>query len=215
MIRVLVVDDHHLFREGLVNLLLAEGGVEVVGEAAGGREAIDLAQQLQPDVVLLDLRMPDLSGLEVIKVLKESLPTARVVVLTAHHEEEEVVEALANGADGYLLKNLRSKELISMLHLVHRGEAAITPSIAVKMFRDLARRSPHQASEAGGLQALTEREIDVVQHVARGLTNAEIATTLFVSESTVKYHLSNILHKLQMQNRSQLATYAVQQGLLK
>lgn len=201
--RVLLVDDHVLFREGLAGLLAARSEIELVGEAADGQEAVRLARTLKPDLVLMDIHMPVMTGLEAVKQIVADRPAARVVMLTVSHDEKDLLEAIKAGARGYILKNTRFGELMRMLQEVLAGEAVISSPMATKMLGELARRNRQPARSE-----LTEREEEVLQLVANGEANKSIAQALDISENTVKKHLRNILSKLQLQNRVQLAVYA-------
>lgn len=211
--RILIVDDHDLFRDGLRSLLAARG-IQVVAEAANGRQALDKAAAYQPDVVLMDLKMPEMDGLTATRLLKAAQPGVKVIVLTASEEDEDLFEALKSGAQGYLLKNLRAEELFSMLEAAERGEPALTPALAAKVLAQFARGAPRR----GGPQdpdALTERELEVLRLLVAGVTTSkELAQQLVVSENTVKYHLRNILQKLHLQNRAQVVAFALRHGIV-
>lgn len=206
-IRVLIVDDHHLFRRGVSALLSDREDLEVVGEAASGIEAIDRARDLMPDVVLMDIKMPEMDGLAATRQLKAEMPYVRIMMLTVSETDEDLFEAIKAGASGYLLKNVDPETLVASVLQVQRGEVPIAPTMAVKILRELA--APPEAS----VQALTARERQVLELLAGGKANKEIAFTLKISENTVKNHLRNILEKLHLQNRVQAALYAVRMGL--
>jgi DNA-binding NarL/FixJ family response regulator len=212
--RVLIADDHPLFRDGLRSLLEARG-VEVVGEARNGREAVDHARRLQPDVVLMDLNMPELDGLQATRLISAQQPDVKVVVLTASEDDANLFEAIKSGAQGYIFKNLDSNEFFRLLDGVARGEPALTSNLARKLlgsFGRPAQAAPHAAEEA---QSLTEREREVLDLLVQGITtNRDLAERLVVSENTVKYHLRNILDKLHVQNRAQVVAYAVRHGMI-
>ena len=211
-IRVLVADDHKLFRQGLISLIRTRGDeVEVIGEAATGREAIRLAGQLRPDVVLMDIYMPQGDGLEATKEIRERFSDIAVVMLTSSEEDEHLYEAVRLGASGYLLKSLDAGELFDLLSGIAHGEAAMTRAMAARLLKSVASQS---INTERGQEALTEREIDVLRLVAQGASNPQIAETLCISVNTVKSHLKNILAKLQLDNRTQAATYALQSGLI-
>jgi NarL family two-component system response regulator LiaR len=211
-IRVLVADDHKLFRQGLISLIRTRGDeVEVIGEAATGREAIRLAGQLRPDVVLMDIYMPQGDGLQATSEIRERFPDIGVVMLTSSEEDEHLYEAVRLGASGYLLKSLDASELFGLLTGIAHGEAAMTRAMAARLLKSVASQS---INTERGQEALTEREIDVLRLVAQGASNPQIAETLCISVNTVKTHLKNILAKLQLDNRTQAATYAVQSGLV-
>lgn len=213
--RILIVDDHSLFRQGLVSLMRTRRDlVEVVGEASTGREAILLAQRLQPDVILMDIHMPDGDGLHATAYLHQTLPKINVVVLTASESEQDLYEAVKLGAAGYLLKSLDAAELFDLLEGVMRGEAALTRAIAARLLKSIANPKPTTATLEADNALLTERELEVLRLVAQGSSNPQIAEALYITVNTVKAHLKNILHKLQLANRTQAAAYAVQTGLV-
>lgn len=214
-IRVLLVDDHSLFRRGIASLLSTEGGFEVVGEAADGHEAVEKASALMPDVVLMDLNMPRLSGLDATRRIKEALPYARIVMLTVSEEEQDLFEAVKAGAWGYLLKKIEPRALFANLRGVVRGEAPISRIMAAKLLGEFRRQSSRRTSPGEPRQELTAREKEVLEFVAQGKSNKEIAGTLGLAENTVKNHLKNILEKLQLENRVQAAAYALREGLAK
>jgi NarL family two-component system response regulator LiaR len=209
VIRVLIADDHAVVREGLRGLITSEPGMEVVGEAADGVEAVEKAGSLQPDVILLDLMMPRKSGLEAIGEIKGENPEARILVLTSFAEDDKVFPAIKTGALGYLLKDSSPQELLQAIREVSRGESSLHPTIARKLIREISRPSDLPPAE----EPLTAREVEVLQLVATGLSNQEIAQNLVVSERTVRNHVSNILTKLHLANRTQAALYALREGL--
>ena len=212
-LRVLLVDDHDLFRRGLVNLL-SEHGLHVVGEAENGDVALRLVRELAPDVVIMDLNMPGPSGVDVIRQMTSIAPLTRVVVLTISADDSDVINAVMGGACGYLLKDSSVDQLIAGIHSAAAGESLISPQIAAKMLQILrAQRSSVDAAETIRAE-LSEREIEVLKLIASGNDNAEIARALFISPKTVKNHISNILMKLQMENRIQAAVYAVRSGIV-
>ncbi|MBI4311527.1 MAG: response regulator transcription factor [Chloroflexi bacterium] len=208
--RVLIVDDHALFRDGIASLLLSHG-YEVVGEASNGLEAVERAREVRPDLILMDIRMPDMGGLEATRLIKAEIPGVKVVMLTVSDDEEDLFEAIKSGAQGYLLKKLRSEVFFDLIAGVAQGEAPISPRMAAKMLEEFSKFGPGRG-EADSEQDLTDREEEVLQLVAQGRTNKEIASQLVVSESTVKYHLRNILDKLHLENRAQVMAYAAQRG---
>jgi DNA-binding NarL/FixJ family response regulator len=212
-IRVLVADDHKLFRQGLISLMTThEDMVEVVGEAASGDEVIRLTNELRPDVVLMDIYMPNGDGLQATREIKARFPKTAVVMLTSSEKDEHLYEAVRLGASGYLLKSLDAEELFDLLSGVTQGEAAMTRAMASKLLKGVAKRSAH---ENEGEEVLTEREVSVLRLVAKGASNPQIAEELCISVNTVKFHLKNILAKLQLENRTQVATYAVRSGLVR
>jgi len=208
-IRILIADDHAIVREGLRALIGTKPDMELVGEAADGVEAVLKARSLRPDVILLDLVMPRKDGIEAIGEIKRENPKARILVLTSFAEDEKVFPAIQSGALGYLLKDSSPQELLQAIREVYRGESSLHPAIARKLIRELNRPSDLPTTE----EPLTEREGEVLILVARGLSNQEIAERLVVSERTVRTHVSNILGKLHLANRTQAALYAVREGL--
>jgi len=213
-IRVLVVDDHALFRRGIVSLLSAEAGFEVVGEAANGREAIEKARDLMPDIVLMDLSMPEVDGLQATQRIKTELPHVRVVILTVEEADQNLFEAVKNGAQGYLLKKIEPRALFDTLRGVAQGEASISRLMAAKLMGEFSRQANLGGSGADRRPELSPREHEVLGLVAQGRSNKEIAAALDIAENTVKNHLKNILEKLHLENRVQAATYALRQGLV-
>lgn len=208
-IRVLLADDHDVVRRGLQALLETEGDIEIVGEAVDGVEAVLKARSLRPDVILLDLQMPRKNGIEVIDEIKQENAEARILVLTSFSDDEKVFAAIKAGALGYLLKETSPSELLQAVRDVHIGESSLHPAIARKLIRELNRPSTLPQSD----EPLTEREVEVLVNVAQGLSNQEIADDLVISERTVRTHVSNILSKLQLANRTQAALYALKEGL--
>ena len=212
-LRVLVVDDHDLFRTGLRNLL-EEQGVNVVGEAENGETAIRLASDLAPDVVIMDLNMPGVGGVETTRRLSSLAPLSRVVVLTISADDDDVMNAVMAGACGYLLKDSSIQELIAGIRAASEGESLISPQIAAKVLQRLRAQSK-DADAAETIRAeLSDRELQVLKLIANGKDNAQIARELFISPKTVKNHISNILMKLQIENRIQAAVYAVRSGIV-
>jgi len=213
---VLLVDDHALFREGLAALLSTQEGIEIVGEAASGEEALEKARELLPDVILMDILMPGMGGLDATRKIKEEMPHTRVVILTVSEEDEDLFEAIKAGAEGYLLKTVKSRDLIDMLLGVLRGEVALSRVIARKLWEEFAEHAKKQ--EAPSLLPppnLTRREMEVLRFLSEGFSDKAIASRLGISQRTVKNHVHNILAKLQLQNRVQAAAYALRQGLVK
>ena len=214
-IRVLLADDHDLFREGLAGIIASQPDMEMVGEANDGLEAIVKASELAPDQILMDIQMPGCDGLEATRQIKKDLPKTIIVMLTVRDEEEKLFEAIKNGAQGYLLKNIRSRDMLEMLRGAFKGEAAITPSLAGRMleeFRRLSQIAPLPAEEE--LFSLTKREQEVLTLVAKGGTDKEIAKALVISLNTVKSHVRNILAKLQVNSRREAARVAKYKGLM-
>jgi DNA-binding NarL/FixJ family response regulator len=214
--RVIIADDHPLFRDGLRSLLEVRG-IDVVAEARNGREAVDQARRERPDIVLMDLDMPELNGLAATRLIAAELPTVKVVILTASEDDANLFEAIKSGAQGYVYKNLDSAEFFRLLDGVAQGEPALTPGLARKLLGEFARPvAEHAAATSGDAPiALTEREREVLDLLVQGVTsNRELAERLVVSENTVKYHLRNILDKLHVQNRAQVVAFAVRHGMV-
>ncbi len=212
-IRVLVVDDQELFRRGLTMLLGVESDIEVVGEAADGVSAAALAAGTQPDVVLMDVRMPRQTGIEACAAMKDAAPKARIVMLTVSDDEADLYDAVKSGASGYLLKDSSIEEVAQAIRVVADGQSLISPSMAIKLldeFKQMARTD----RQAVPTPRLTERELEVLRLVAQGLNNREIAKQLFISENTVKNHVRNILEKLQLHSRMEAVMYAVREKIL-
>ena len=209
-IRILIADDHTVVRHGLRALIATEPDLELVGEAADGVEAVEQTARLQPDVILMDMAMPRKTGLEAIYDIKRDDPQARILVLTSFAEDEQVFPAIKAGATGYLLKDTAPRELLQAIRDVYRGEVSLHPTIARKLVGELKRPPDLPLAE----EQLTEREVQVLALVARGLSNKEIADQLFIGERTVRTHISNILGKLHLANRTQAALYAQREGLV-
>ena len=208
-IRVLIVDDHAVVREGQRALIETEPGMELVGEGADGIEAIQLTKSLKPDVLLIDLLMPRMGGIEAIQKIKAENSKVNILVLTSFAEDEKVFSAIKAGALGYLLKDATPQELLAAIRQVYRGEPSMDSAVAHKLMRELQRSSDLPLTE----EPLTEREVDVLKLVAQGLTNQDIAEKLVISERTVRTHVSHILDKLHLANRTQAALYALREGL--
>jgi DNA-binding NarL/FixJ family response regulator len=212
-VRVLIVDDHDLFRSGLRNLL-GEEGVQVIGEAASGKEALQIVRELAPDVVVMDLNMPGMGGVEATRHISTIAPLTRVVMLTISDQDNDVIDAILAGACGYLLKDASIQELIAGIRAASVGESLISPTIAAKVLQRL-RAASTQPEIANTIRAeLSDREIEVLKLIANGKDNAMIAGELYISPKTVKNHISNILMKLQIENRIQAAVYAVRSGIV-
>jgi DNA-binding NarL/FixJ family response regulator len=214
-IRVLICDDHALFRRGLVMVLESEAGVEVVGEAEDGDEAIRKAEELAPDVVLMDVRMPRVTGIEATRAIAAVDPSAKILMLTVSDEEDDLYDAVKAGATGYLLKEISIEEVADAIRAVVSGQSLISPSMASKLlteFTNLARKADEK--QAVPTPRLTDRELQVLKLVAQGMSNREIAGELYISENTVKNHVRNILEKLHLHSRMEAVVYAVREKLL-
>lgn len=210
-IRILITDDQAIVRKGIRALLSTEPNIEVVGEAENGREAVTLFEQLQPDVILMDLQMPEMDGIAAIRQITINKPHARILVLTSFATDDKVFPAIKSGALGYLLKDSSPEELIRSIRQVYRGESSLHPVIARKVLQELMR--PPTPEEHPTTEPLTEREVEVLRLIARGMGNQQIADQLVISEATVRTHVSNILSKLHLASRTQAALYALQKGL--
>ena len=209
MIRVLIADDHHVVRRGLLFFLKTQKDIEVVGEAKNGLEAIELAESLQPDIILMDLVMPEMDGIQATKRIKAKFPHIEILMLTSFSDRDHVVPAMEAGAAGYQLKDIEPDELVLSIRRIMRGENTIHPeaTTTLEQNRHEAENAPHNVNP------LTPREQDVLAELTKGKSNREIAASLFVTEKTVKTHISNIFTKLQVQDRTQAALYAVKHGL--
>jgi len=210
---MLLVDDHALFRRGLISLLSTQKDMEVVGEAADGLEALEKTRELMPDIILMDITMPNCDGLEATRLILDEMPYVKIVMLTVSEEEGNLYEAVKSGAKGYLLKNLEPDLLYGLIRSVAAGEAALSPVMASKILQEYAGQRVGAQEELGRGQRTTAREEEILNLVVEGLGNKEIAQRLCISESTVRNHLHNILEKLQLQNRVQLAIYASRRGI--
>ena len=210
--RVLLADDHALFRAGIESLVRA-WDVDVVGHASDGHEALEQTRRLHPDLVLMDINMPVCSGIEATRLIKAELPETKVVIVTVSDDDEDLFEAVKNGADGYLLKDMSEEELSSTLGAVAAGRPALSPALAARIVEEFARAG--RTTEESEVASLTPRESEVLSLVAAGATNREIAAALNVTENTVSFHVKNIFGKLHLKNRAQAAAYAVGSGLAK
>jgi two-component system NarL family response regulator len=216
-IRVLIVDDHALFRRGLEMVLDEENDIELVGQASDGAEATQRAAESLPDVVLMDIRMPRSSGIDACRAMKEAAPSTKIVMLTISDEEEDLFEAIRAGASGYLLKDIPLDEVAEAVRAVHGGQSLISPSMAGKLlteFATLARRNEEEPPQQVPAPKLTEREMEVLKLVAKGMNNRDIAKELFISENTVKNHVRNILEKLQIHSRMEAVMIALRDKLI-
>ncbi|HHR85002.1 MAG TPA: response regulator transcription factor [Candidatus Acetothermia bacterium] len=206
-IRILIADDHPVVRKGIKALLSTEPGLEVIGEAADGEQAVTKARTLKPDVILMDLSMPRKDGVQAISEIRQKVPGVKILVLTSFAEDRRVIAAIEAGALGYLLKESSPHELVRAVRTVYRGDSSLHPTVAHKLIHSLQR-----SSEGPQTESLTVREIKVLRLIAEGLSNHDIAKKLFISEPTVRTHVSNILRKLHLENRTQAALYALREG---
>jgi DNA-binding NarL/FixJ family response regulator len=216
-IRTMIVDDHALFRRGLEMVLEEEPDIELVGQAGDGAEAVKIAAEALPDIVLMDIRMPRSSGIEACRAMKDAAPSTKIVILTISDEEEDLFEAIRAGASGYLLKDIPLDEVADTVRAVHGGQSLINPSMAAKLlteFAAMARRDDEERAEELPAPRLTDREMQVLKLVARGMNNRDIAKELFISENTVKNHVRNILEKLQIHSRMEAVMVAVREKLI-
>ena len=208
VIRILITDDHAIVREGLRTLISTEPGMKLIGEAVNGLEAVQKACELKPDVILMDMVMPQMGGLEAIQKIKEQCPESHILVLTSFSDDETVFPAIKAGALGYLLKNTSPDRLLSAIRDVNQGNPSMSSDIASKLMRELQRKTNLPPTD----EPLTDREMDVLKLIAEGMTNQEIADQLVISEGTVRTHVSNILSKLHLANRTQAALFALREG---
>lgn len=209
--KVLLVDDHALFRAGVRHALTGDEGIQVVGEASDGREAVEAVTCLRPDVVLMDLNMPNMNGVEATRRLKQLFPDLRIVILTVSDADRDLFEAIKAGADGYLLKSTGTADLAEGLRAAVSGESPISPLMAARLLKEFRRYRPEEHKEPA--QQLSPREVEVLKLVSEGLTYKEVATRLFVAENTVKNHMRHIMEKLHLKNRSQAVGYAIREGI--
>ena len=218
VIRVLIVDDHALYRRGLQTVLAVEEGIEIVGEAADGVEAVDRAEEIVPDVIVMDVGMPKRGGIEACRVIKQRVPSARILMLTSSEDEANLFEAVRAGANGYLLKDVPPEEVAAGIRGVFQGQSLLSPLMASKLleeFKAISQKDVPPAPTPGlELPRLTHRELEILRSVAKGKLNREIGAELFISENTVRNHIRNILDKLQMHSRMEAAMYAVRQRLI-
>ena len=214
VIRILIVDDHEVVRDGLAVMLARQEDVSVVGEAQNGLEAVEKSLELHPDVVLMDLRMPELNGVEAMRRIRDELPDLKFLVLTTYDTDEYIFEAIEAGAKGYLLKDASREELFQAVRAVHRGESRIEPGVASRLLDRLAQLS-RQATQTSSNDTLSERETEVLKLMAHGSANKAIAALLSISESTVKTHVSNIFQKLEVGQRTEAVTKAMSMGIIK
>jgi DNA-binding NarL/FixJ family response regulator len=211
--RVLIADDDGLMRAGLMELLTADPDIQVVGQASTGRQAVEQARRLTPDVVLMDVRMPDLDGIAATRELARATPGVRVLVLTTFEQDDYIFGALRAGASGFLLKRARPEELLAAIHTIAAGEALLSPSVTRRVIDRMAQQPTPELTDQAKLHGLTPREREVLEHVARGLSNREIAAALAVEESTVRTHVKRLLMKLDLRDRVQAVIFAYETGL--
>ncbi|MEA3322409.1 MAG: response regulator transcription factor [Bacillota bacterium] len=209
MIRIVIADDHHVVRRGLLFFLKTQKDIEIVGEAKNGKEAVELAEALKPDVILMDLVMPEMDGIEATKQIMERKIPSKVLILTSFADQDHVIPAIRAGATGYQLKDVEPDQLIESIRAVHRGESQLHPKVTSHVMSHFAK-----GFESRNLhEELTKRELEVLAEIAKGKSNKEIASSLFITEKTVKTHVSNILAKLEVADRTQAALYAVKHGI--
>ncbi len=213
-IRVVIADDHDLYRRGMQVVVELDGTARVVGEASNGVDAVEVCSRVQPEVVLMDVRMPGVGGIEACRRIREAVPSARILMLTMSDDESDLFEAIKAGASGYLLKDLPGEEVASAIRRVHDGQAIIPPGMAATLLAEFTRLSQEPQPVTGSAPLLTDREVEVLRLVARGMANREIADQLVISENTVKNHVRNILEKLHLHSRVEAAVYAHRQHLL-
>jgi len=211
--KVLIADDHALFRDGVASLLKA-WGLDVVGQAGDGFKALESTRALRPDLVLMDINMPLCNGLQATRLIKAEMPDTRIVIVTVSDEEDDLFEAIKSGAEGYVLKNMSGEEFSRVLNDIANGEAPLSKGLAAKLLAEFARMSREPAPKGSDRDQLSDREREVLQEVARGASNKEIAAKLFISESTVSFHMKGILSKLHVRNRAQAVAHALQSGLV-
>jgi DNA-binding NarL/FixJ family response regulator len=214
-VRILLVDDHALFRSGMASLLRGERDFEVVGEAATGEQGLELARDLLPDVILMDVSMPGMDGLEATRHIKAELPYVRIIILTFSDSEPKLFEAVKAGAQGYLLKSIEPRALFGALRGAVQGEAPLSRVMAARLLDEFGRHVRQDGASAPESGGLSQREQEVLRQLTLGHSNKEIAASLKIAENTVKNHLKNILEKLHLENRVQAATFAVREGLVK
>lgn len=213
MTRVLIADDDDLMRAGLVELLSGDPSIEIIGQASTGREAVELSRRLGPDVVLMDVRMPDLDGIEATRELTRAAPRVRVLILTTFEQDDYVFGALRSGASGFLLKRTRPEELIAAVHTIAAGDSLLSPSVTRRVIDRMAQQPTPELAGLAKLDELTRREREVLELVARGLSNREIAKELVVEESTIRTHVKRILMKLGLRDRIQIVIFAYETGV--
>jgi len=209
-IRILIADDHHVVRRGLVFFLKTQKGLDIVGEAANGKEAVELAKSLKPDMILMDLVMPEMDGIEATRIIKQACPQIKIMMLTSFSDQDHVIPALEAGASGFQLKDIQPDELVISIKKVMSGENQLHPQATSQLLANLSNKNH---ANKNPIESLTNREMDVLKEIAKGKSNKEIAAALFITEKTVKTHVSNLLAKLELADRTQAALYAVKHKL--
>lgn len=209
-IRVLIADDHHVVRRGLVFFLRTQKGLDIIGEAANGKEAVELAKLLKPDIILMDLVMPEMDGIQATRIIKSEQPEIKIMMLTSFSEQDHVIPALEAGASGFQLKDIQPDELVTSIKKIMGGENQLHPRATSHLLDNLSNKSKVKKNL---IEELTKRELDVLKEIAKGKSNKEIASSLFITEKTVKTHVSNLLAKLELADRTQAALYAVKNQL--
>jgi DNA-binding NarL/FixJ family response regulator len=210
-IRILIADDHHVVRRGLVFFLRTQQGLDIIGEAANGKEAVEQAKLLKPDIILMDLVMPEMDGIQATKIIKKVHPEIKILMLTSFSDQDHVIPALEAGASGFQLKDIQPDELVTSINKIISGENQLHPTATSHLLANLSNKSKQ---ERNLLEELTKRELDVLKEIAKGKSNKEIAASLFITEKTVKTHVSNLLSKLELADRTQAALYAVKNQLV-
>lgn len=210
-IRILIADDHHVVRRGLVFFLQTQKGLDIIGEAANGREAVELAKKLEPDIILMDLVMPEMDGIHATRLIKKEQPEIKIMMLTSFSDQDHVIPALEAGASGFQLKDIQPDELVTSIKKIMGGENQLHPKATSHLLANLSNKSN---LERNLIAELTKRELDVLKEIAKGKSNKEIAASLFITEKTVKTHVSNLLAKLELADRTQAALYAVRNQLV-
>lgn len=213
-IKVLVAEDHTIVRKGLCALLYPESDIKVVGEAENGRQAIEMVEELNPDVILLDISMPELNGMDATRQLKKKYPDLKILILSMHSSKEYILETLRAGASGYLIKRSAPTDLIKAIHLAYNGDSFLSPSVSKKVIDNLNQQQAEKNTEPRGLNLLSGREREVLQLIAEGQTNQKIADQLFISAKTVEAHRTHIQKKLQITGTAELTKYAIRKGLI-
>ncbi|MEH6995242.1 response regulator transcription factor [Neobacillus drentensis] len=212
-IRIMIADDHHVVRRGLAFFLKTQRDIEIIGEAGNGKEAVELARKLKPDLILMDLVMPEMDGIQATKIIKTEMPEIKIMILTSFSDQDHVIPALEAGASGYQLKDIEPDELIHCIKKIMRGENQLHPKATSHLLANLSNKDKKDDNKL--ISELTKREMDVLREIARGKSNKEIAASLFITEKTVKTHVSNLLSKLELADRTQAALFAVKNQLVK